>query len=845
MEIYMKYLAWFSGLIVSVLGAVYIVAFTSTGNALVGPMIEKEIRHFTKLDSKLTTFSLNMSQFSIVLELDSSNNVSLNGNYSIFSQAFDIAYRVRINRLESLKSLTNAPLQGKFHTEGSVKGDMAFIEVDGISDVAKSDTTYHVELTDLNPTSIIAKIKDAKLASLLYLGNQSQYAKADIDLDINFKNITPHQLDGDILLTTKNGEVDKKLMKKDFDVTLPKTTFSMNLKANLKGDDVEYSYALNSNLAKITSGGKVTPEPLKTDIKYSINIKELAVLKPITNAPFRGAFATDGEVVGSKKSMLVDGKSNIGGSKTTYKINLVEFAPTSVIASIKGAKVEKLLYMVGQPKLATSKLNVDIKLTSLDPKNLAGYADIVLANGKVNSKAMKKAYAVTIPKTTFNSKTHVKLKGKDIDYKMKFNSNLAKVSSSGNFVPDSMSMDLIYALNIKELALLKPITGADVRGAFNLNGEVKGNDKNLLVKGKSDVASSKTDFEATLKDFAPATIKASMKNLKLAKVLYMVKQPHYADGVFSLDVDISDARSGKLKGVVKSSVTKGLLDSRYMTKAYEFKTKMPRTTFSMNTDTTLDGDIIDTKMKLNSSLATLNVKRARFNMVDTSLSSDYVAKIPKLDKLFFATDTHMKGGMSVNGELKSAENLDITFHSKIADGKMDGKLHNDNLHAELKSVATLKVLHMLIYPEIFKSTLNGKVDYNLASSKGTFSGHLVDGKFTKNKMLDMVKKYGKTNLYKERFSGDVSAKLNREKILSSVDLKSKNTSINTKNAKLNTLTQKMNAKVVVKTKKYPLTVTLKGDVMSPKVGIDTKALMKSETGKKLEKEATKLFKKFF
>ncbi len=841
----MKYLAWLGGAILTLLVVVYVVAFTSVGNGIVGPIVEEKIKEQTKLDSKLSTFALSMSDFSIVLAIDKNNIISLNGNYSLFSQSFNIAYKVRMNKLESLHSLTNAPVQGKFHTEGTVKGDMAFIEVDGLSDVAKSDTTYHVELTNLNPTSIIANIKDAKLASLLYLGKQKAYAKADINLDVNFKNINPHQLDGNIILRTQNGKVDKRLMKKDFNVTLPTTKFSMNLDADLKGDDIKYTYALNSNLAKIASSGSVAPQPLKTDIKYSVNIKELAVLKPITNAPLRGAFATDGEVKGSQKSMMIKGYSNIGGSKTTYKIDLEEFAPKSVLASIKGAKVEKLLYMVGQPNMASSDLDIDIKLTSLDPKNLAGYMDIVLVKGRVNSKVMKKEFDVIIPKTTFNSKTRVNLKAKDIDYKMNFNSNLAKLSSSGNFVPDLMAMDLIYALNIQELGLLKPITGADVRGAFNLKGKVQGDEKKLLVNGRSNFASSDTNFEAILKEFAPASVKASMKNLKLSKVLYMLKQPHYADAIFSLDVDIKDARSGKLKGVVKSSVKKGLLDSTYMTKVYEFKTKMPRTTFTMDTLSKLDGEIIDTKVKFNSTLATFDINRARLNVADASLVSDYMANIPNLDKLFFATDTHMKGSMAVNGELRSNEDLDLSIHSKVAGGVMDAKLHNDDFHADLKSVETLKVLHMLIYPEIFKSTLNGKVDYNLATSKGTFSGHLVDGKFTKNQMIDLVKQYGKTDLYKEKFSGDVSANINKEKILASMDLKSRNTTIVTKNTKLNTLTQKIKSKITITTKKYPLTLTLNGNVMDPKVGIDTKALMKSETGKKIEKEVGKLLKSFF
>ena len=52
-------------------------------------------------------------------------------------------------------------------------------------------------------------------------------------------------------------------MKNDFNVTIPKTVFAMNLDAKLKGDDIDYSYEFLSTLVKLTSLGKVTPTPLK------------------------------------------------------------------------------------------------------------------------------------------------------------------------------------------------------------------------------------------------------------------------------------------------------------------------------------------------------------------------------------------------------------------------------------------------------------------------------------------------------------------------------------------------------------------------------------------------------
>ncbi len=665
----MKLLAWLGGLVFALVIGVYVVAFTSVGNSMVQAMVQEKINEATKLTTKLSTFSLSMSDFEIFLELTANNTVHVKGEYSLFSQAFDLTYDVKLEKLESLKALTNADLKGNFRTDGTVKGDMALLHVDGKSDVASSKTTYKVELTDLNPTVILAQINNADLGTLLELGGQKHYADAQVNLDVNFKSIKAHNLDGTISLATNDGKLNTPLMNKDFKLTIPKTNFVMNLDAKLKGDDVDYTYALNSNLAKITSAGKVIPTPLKTDITYGVDVEELAILKPIT--------------------------------------------------------------------------------------------------------------------------------------------------------------------------------GADVRGAFRLNGTVKGTKANMVVDGKSDFAASDTIFTAVLKEFKASTLKATMKNLKLQKVLYMVKQPHYADGVFDLEIDMSDLTAGALKGTVVSNIKKGLLDSRYMTKAYEFKSPMPRTRFTLATKTSLSGDIADTKVNLKSTLANFDIKSAKVNLKDSSIVSDYVTTIPNLDKLFFATQRHLKGSFKAYGELKKAKDLDLTMHSNVADGKMDVKLHNDDLHADLKSLQTLPLLKMLIYPEVFKSSLNGVLNYNLAQQKGKFKGDLANGKFTENQVLTLVKKFAKIDMYKQKFKGDVSADINKEKILASFDLKSNTSSLKTVNTKLNSKTQKINSKIDIVANKHKIFVTLTGKTAAPKVKVDAGAILKDKAKKEVSKQVNKLFKKFF
>ena len=666
----MKIFGWIFGVIMSLLVGAYIIAFTPIGNGIVAPMIEEKVKLQTKLDSKLRTFTLGMSDFEILLDIDADNSVYAKGTYSLLEQSFDAVYDVNLHKLESLEPLINKPLKGSLFTDGRALGDMAFMEIDGKSDVALSTTTYHVELTHLDPTSIIAKIQNADLLSLLKLAGEKPYAQGKLDVDVDFKSIKQHELDGTIVLATKDGKLNNALMSKDFELNIPKTKFSMNLDAKLKDDDIDYTYTLNSNLAKIKSSGNVIPQPLKVDVSYKLDVKELAVLKPITNQ--------------------------------------------------------------------------------------------------------------------------------------------------------------------------------DIRGPLRLDGTAKGTKAKMIVEGVSDIAASDTKFTTNLKEMKPVSLEATIDNLKIEKLLYMLKQPHYGDGIISLKVDMNDLRKGNLKGTVLTNVKKGLIDSKYMTKEHKFKAPMPKTAFTLKTNTTLDGDMTQTKLNLKSTLIALDIDKANYNIKDKSIQSDFKTTIANLDKIYFITERHLKGSITLNGEVKKKDkDLDLKVHSNVAGGSLDAKLLNDDLKVDLKKIQTIKALEMLIYPEVFQAYLDGKLQYDLKGKKGSFKGDLSKGNFTPNAMLSLVKQYGKVDLYKEEFKGDVSADINQEKLLASLSLRSNSSSISTKEAKLDSKKKTIDAKIEIVANKHPISIGLKGNTSAPKVSIDAGDILKNEVQKAVGEKLNGLLKGFF
>jgi len=365
--------------------------------------------------------------------------------------------------------------------------------------------------------------------------------------------------------------------------------------------------------------------------------------------------------------------------------------------------------------------------------------------------------------------------------------------------------------------------------------------KNMIVESNSDLASSDTMLRLVLKDLKPSSVVASVKNLNIKKLLYMLNQPHYADGILSMEADITNLDINNLQGNIKTNIENALLDSEYISKEYKFKSVMPRTTFNLATVTKLNESIVDSKVNFNSNLASLDIKSVKFNVKDSSFTSDFIATLPNLDMLFFVTDQHMRGAITANGDIKKAKNLDLNIYTNVANGNIDVKLHNDELTASVNKVRTLELLHMLNYPEIFKANLDAKVNYNLAQSKGKMDGHLVDGKFTNNQLFNLVKDNTKLDLYKEHFAGDVSAMLNKENIIASLDLKSPRVSIKTKDTKLNTKTLTINSRVDLNINENKIGANITGNLNKPKVKLDLIDIIKNRA----KKEIKKFLKKFF
>ena len=1013
----MKWIGMFLGIIIALAAAATGVLFTQQGNDLLRPMIEAEAAKALKLPVSVERFTLRFGRFALNLQLTDGNRITAEGTFSVMEQRIDAAYRVTLDDLPALQALTQQPLQGQLHTNGTVKGPLEAFTVLGTTDVAESNSTYKLFVEQFNPAALHANVNGAKIAALLHMVSKPSFAEGELHAAVQMAPLDPALAEGDLVLKVLGARINRQMMQDEFNVTLPHTTFDIHSEARVTPAKTHYTLAFNSNLADVTSEGDVVPAPFAAELVYDVRVKELGLFKPLTDSDARGPFATKGSVSGDEKQLTIKGSSDLAGSDTTYETALTEYQPRSVKLLIRNARLEKLLYMAGQPETARGDLYANVTLTSLDPDALQGKVDAEISKAELDRTLVKKLYDVDLPDTGLTSRLSATLDKETVTYRFRFDSQLAAVYSKGTVIPASTGLDLDYKLNFKELKLLQPLTKQALQGPLTLEGTVKGDKGSMTVKGNSDIAQSKTAFDARLKGFKPekvvvtidgarvekllhmvsqppmaagnlsadvnlvsldpdalkGTVKATLgqayldrdvmrsryqlelpktiisseldahldketvdyvfkldssvvavhskgravpktvgldlsyglnvkelrvlsgltgqpfngplsldgevkgdralmklkgstdlagsttrfsatlqelaprsaqlniSGLKLDRLLHFANQPHYADGVLDVTATLNDLREGRLDGTVKTRLNNGQADAATVAKAFEWPL-FKGTAFALEADTTLDRDLIVTEATFTSDLLEYTTRNTRYDLGKQRLDSDFRAHVPDLARLYFLTEQPLRGDATFTGDLVKDQVIDLKAKSDILGGRINATLHDKDFHAELKGLKTLSILYMLTYPESFDATLNGTLDYNLASRQGLLASRLFEGRFTRNTMFDQLRNYTPVDLYVERFNGTLDSDIRDKTIIGQLDLRSNVSSIRSENGVIDGGNKRIDAKVDINANNNPLSVTLKGNIDSPGIKIDASEIVKKEASKQIRRLLNDYFK---
>jgi len=617
-----KTLLILTSVLLLIIGLVYALLFTQPGNNLLKPTIEAKLNEHSALPLKLDTFSLSPSTLKLLFRLDTQNQLLLEGEYSLFTQDFDIDYDISLNKLSNLNEVLQRSLSGKLLSDGKIKGNPELFKIKGKSDLANSQTEYAIIIKEQSLNKAAIKLSDLDIGELLSIVGEKAYSSGKVDLHVQINDLEPTNMQGNILLHIKQARLNADIIKKEFGMTLEKTSLKGDFTAALKGSDINYFTTLDSALAKIYSKGKLDREKETIDAEYTIDIRELALLKSITNTPLRGPFFTQGKLSGKKANIEINGKSNLARSKTSYYVELIDLKPKQLNLKVSNASVEKLLYLVGEPSYAEGVLDLTAALNSFEP--LSGKLSLNIDKGVAHAKEITKAFDINLPYTKFDLVSDADIKKEKLTAKTRLNSNLATLKmNKTDYDIKSASLSTDYDLHIPSLQRLEPLLDKKLYGKASANGEIK-KAKKLTITAHSDIFNGKVDAK-----IVDEKVDLDFKELHAIKVLEMLGYPQVMDAPMSGTlVYNTQTKQGKLD----SYFEKARLQRSQMTELIRglTHTDLSKERFNEgNLISLIDDEIIKSELKMRSKTVNLQSKKFIINSKNQLIDARFAVKVKK------------------------------------------------------------------------------------------------------------------------------------------------------------------------------------------------------------------------
>ena len=633
--------------------------------------------------------------------------------------------------------------------------------------------------------------------------------------------------------------IENKVNDEQNDVKLKVNDFTLTF------NTINFDASINDN-SNINIAGDLKIFQKKVDVKYDIKINELSKLENLTKQKLNGPFSTSGIFKGDANFSEIKGISDIAQSETSYELKLIDFEPKNIDFLVKNARIEKLLHLLNQKNLAIGNLTLKGDIKDANIASLDGNLLVNISKGKLNNEIINKDFKQNIVSPIyFKSDINAKLSPNKAIIKSDLITSLADVFTNKTEVfLDSGKVLSDYKLDVKNLAKLEGIIGTKLFGNFITNGNIKMDKGIIEIDGNSDIFDSTSKYSVKLIDSVPEFIKLNISNAKIDKLLRLVNEPVYADGILNIDANITNAKADVLDGIIKTQILNGKIINPVANTVFKQNLKK-EITFKANATTSLVPNQAITQANISSTLANIDIKKAIFSFKDASLNSDYLLQIPSLSSLYDITSTKMRGAIDIAGNIESKnKSLLLTGNSKLLDGTLDFNLKNDDFHADIKDVQIKKLTHMLYYPEVFDSTTALSLDYNLLMKKGKLKGNLLKGHFLPNNFSGLLNQFAKFDITREVYETvDINTNINKLVLTSTVNMKSKNTTIDIDKSVLDLEKSTIDALINTKIKTTQFALKVKGTTSKPKISIDSKDLLKNQVNKQIEKNQEKIKEK--
>jgi hypothetical protein len=678
-------------IIILIIGSVYGTLFTKYGNGIIASYIENKVNNGQEdVKLKVNDFRLTFNTINFDAKINDDSQILISGDLAIFKQSVNLKYDIKINDLSTLKNLSKQELKGPFSTNGTVIGDKNNAVIQGFTNIALSETNYHINLVNFEPKNINVDLKNAKIEELLTLLNKPIYADGNLNIAADINNIDVTNLDGTVTASISKGKINNKIVNKEFKQSISSSiNLETNINASLLGKKVEIKSELISSIADIFLDKTVIDlEKNKIFSDYRIDVKSLNKLEGIIGKKLNGDFSTSGNIFIENSNVSIAGNSNIFESTSTYNLKLKDSNLENASFKIEDAKIEKLLHMLNEPVYAIGNLNIDGDIKNANIDTLDGLISTKISEGKIINEVVNTVFKQNIKDTvTFDLNVDTSLVPNQAISKANINTNLLNVNvNKAIFDFNEASLNSDYLVKIPSLTNLIDFTKTKLRGAMDISGNIQSKENSLIIDGNSNLLDGVLNFN--LKD---DDLSATLNDIGIKELTYMLYQPEIFDskGSFKVDYNLL-AKKGNLSG----NLTNGhFLENDFSTLINQLArfdlTKEVYDTVKINSD--INENILTSTVNMKSANTQIAINNSVFDTQNNTIDAKLEAKIKETSfnisvngntsnpKISFDTKDLLKNQIDKQLEKnkdKIEEKINKALGGKIEDGKATELIKN-------------------------------------------------------------------------------------------------------------------------------------------------------------------------
>ena len=819
----MKFLAWFCGILLVLVVALYCVLFSSFGNSVLKPFVEKIASEKIGMEFRLEKFELGFSSFDILAIINGELGVESKGKYSLFSSQFDLNYNTQAKSFNGM--------QIDLSLKGEALGSFDNFVANGSGSLAGSSIRFASRIKDYAPLELKLDAKELDLAALSMIALKKAYitGKLSAVADIAGQEGTAKLNSAKIIIT--------KEAQNDFGISLP-ANFALSLNSDIKllGKQVAATTRVKSALANLSAkntsynfeNGEITSD-------FNVDIANLAALEPIIKQKLNGSIKVAGNTKIANGAMeFLDAKINGLGGEI-----LASLKDNELNANIKNLKLAQALSLAGLAPLANSDISGTAKITNLnDTKKIKGSANLTLSSGVLNHKQMNALLGSDLSSdVSFNAQNKLEIASGTLNFDSVLNSpvienlgakgsyTLANGDAKINLAGKIADLGAIFGSGAKSPAIIKANVGLKAGELRDADIDIKGFGGQILAKVKGKA------------------LNANIKNIKAEQVLAMTTFGSLFNGEVNAELSLDGLNLQNLNGRGELSVKNGVFNAAAMSKLLE--AKFPENVkFSLNFKPTFTNSVAYFSSNFASDIANISKFDGSYNLQKNALDAAYSANVSDLSKLSFLTGVALYTPLNVSGKIASTNQaINASANSDIFGSNTDITFKSGALNANMKNAKIEQILKALGYEQFYIGSTNMTFDYNTASKLGEFNANILNAHLAKTGLTELISSVlGGRDITTEVYeNGVVKGRIKGDIITFDANMHSKRSDINVKQASINTKSKALNIPVSANYEKTDIGIDITGTTEAPKYALSSQYLQqKAEQG--VEKLIDKAFK---